>query len=173
MEDKKENKVKRNVKKVIATCLVAVLTLSVLVLFVPGVVYKIAMKKFPAAYQETLFYSELDISFDEESLVEYEVEGIKFSLPESYVISEETEYEHSTTIKFSKSGCDDFLFGVSKREEYKTEPTDITSQLFSNESGMYFIEQLPLPDYHGTEVWLRPTYTHTTGEEKPITIQIK
>lgn len=44
---------------------------------------------------------------------------------------------------------------------------------YEDESGMYFIEQLPLPDYHENEVWLRPVYTHTTGEEKPIAIQIK
>lgn len=141
-EVKPENKVKRNVKKVIAVCLVAVLTLSVLALFVPGIVYKIAMKKFSTAYQETLFYSELAISFDEENLVEYEVEGIKISLPESYVISEESEYEYSTTINFSKSGCDDFLFGVSKREEYTTEPTDIPSEVFSNEGGVYFRQMI-------------------------------
>jgi len=141
-EVKPENKVKRNVKKIIAVCLVAVLTLSVLALFVPGIVYKIAMKKFSTAYQETLFYSELAISFDEENLVEYEVEGIKISLPESYVISEETEYEYSTTINFSKSGCDDFLFGVSKREEYTTEPTDIPSEVFSTEGGVYFRQMI-------------------------------
>ena len=44
---------------------------------------------------------------------------------------------------------------------------------YEDESGMYFIEQLPLPDYHENEVWLRPTYTHTIREEMPITIQIK
>lgn len=37
----------------------------------------------------------------------------------------------------------------------------------------YFIEQLPLPDYHGDTVWLRPTYTRTTVEQTPVTIPIK
>jgi len=37
----------------------------------------------------------------------------------------------------------------------------------------YFIEELPLPGYHETEVWLKPTYTHITMEETPITILIK
>lgn len=44
---------------------------------------------------------------------------------------------------------------------------------YDDESDLYFIEQLPLPDYHETEVWLRPTYTRTTAEEPPITIPIK
>ena len=37
----------------------------------------------------------------------------------------------------------------------------------------YFVEELPLPDYHEEEVWLRPTYTHTTVEETHIAIPIK
>ncbi len=44
---------------------------------------------------------------------------------------------------------------------------------YEDDSNLYFIEQLPLPDYHGTEVWLRPTYTHTTVEETPVTIPLK
>ena len=138
-EVKPENKVKRNVKKVIAVCLVAVLTLSVLALFVPGIAFKIAMKKLPTAYQETLFYNELDISFDDETLVDYEVEGIKFSLPESYEFSEKIEQEYYTILKFTKPDCsEDFLFSVTKREQMTTEPLEMTEELFSGEEGGVF-----------------------------------
>ena len=138
-EVKPENKVKRNVKKVIAVCLVVVLILSLLVLFVPGIAFKIAMKELPTAYQETLFYNELDISFDDETLVDYEVEGIKFSLPESYEFSEKIEQEYYTILKFTKPDCsEDFLFSVTKREQMTTEPLEMTEELFSGEEGGVF-----------------------------------
>lgn len=136
------NKTKRNVKNIITICLVVVLILGVFALFVPGFIFKVAMKRFPSAYQETLFYSELDISFDDETLVDYEVGGIKFSLPESYVFSEKIEHEYYTMLKFSKPGCDDFLFGVTKRKETTTEPLDITGELFSGEDGARFREMI-------------------------------
>ena len=44
---------------------------------------------------------------------------------------------------------------------------------YEGEDDSYFIERLPLPDYHESEVWLRPTYSHTAAEETPITIPIK
>lgn len=44
---------------------------------------------------------------------------------------------------------------------------------YEGEDDSYFIERLPLPDYHESEVWLWPTYSHTTAEETPITIPIK
>ena len=44
---------------------------------------------------------------------------------------------------------------------------------YEDDSEQYFIEELPLPDYHETEVWLKPTYTHTVKEEIPVTIPIK
>ncbi|MBE6814530.1 MAG: helix-turn-helix transcriptional regulator [Ruminococcaceae bacterium] len=136
------NKTKRNVKNVITICLVVVLILGIFALFVPGFIFKVAMKRIPSAYQETLFYSELDISFDDETLVDYEVDGIKFSLPESYVFSEKIEHEYYTMLKFSKPGCDDFLFGVTKRKETTTEPLDITGELFSGEDGARFREMI-------------------------------
>ena len=37
----------------------------------------------------------------------------------------------------------------------------------------YFEEMMPLPDYQENVVWLRPTYSHTTGEMSPITIPVK
>ena len=44
---------------------------------------------------------------------------------------------------------------------------------YEGEDDSYFIERLPLPDYHESEVWLRPTYSPTAAEEPPITIPIK
>ena len=44
---------------------------------------------------------------------------------------------------------------------------------YDGDSEQYFIEELPLPDYHESEVWLKPTYTHTAKEEIPITVPIK
>ena len=44
---------------------------------------------------------------------------------------------------------------------------------YEGEDDSYFIERLPLPDYHESEVWLRPTYSHAAVEETPITIPIK
>ncbi|MBQ4103227.1 MAG: helix-turn-helix transcriptional regulator [Clostridia bacterium] len=138
INEKIVNKAPKSIKKVIAICLVSVLTLSLLALFVPGLIYKVAMKKIPSAYQETLFYSELDISFEDENLVEYELDGVKFSLPESYEFVEKVEQEYYTMLKFSKPGCEDFLLGVSKREETTTEPLDITGELFSGKDGARF-----------------------------------
>lgn len=44
---------------------------------------------------------------------------------------------------------------------------------YEGEDDSYFIERLPLPDYHASEVWLQPTYSRTAAEETPITIPIK
>jgi len=44
---------------------------------------------------------------------------------------------------------------------------------YEDDSYEYFIEQLPLPDYQENEVWIKPTYSHTTVETVPITIPIK
>lgn len=44
---------------------------------------------------------------------------------------------------------------------------------YEGDRDQYFIEELPLPDYHETEVWLKPTYTHTATEEMPVMIPIK
>jgi len=44
---------------------------------------------------------------------------------------------------------------------------------YEDETYKRFIEELPLPGYYEDEVWLQPTYTHTTIEKTPITIPIK
>ena len=43
----------------------------------------------------------------------------------------------------------------------------------STDGSGYFEEMMPLPDYQADVVWLRPTYSHTTGEMSPITIPVK
>ena len=134
-EVKPENKVKRNVKKVIAVCLVAVLTLSVLALFVPGLIFKTLAQRSSVANPNAVFYDELAITFEEENLTEYSLEGIKISLPYEYELLEKNENEYSTGLKFAKKGCDDFQFSVLQRTNFETEPLDIPGSLFSGENG--------------------------------------
>jgi transcriptional regulator with XRE-family HTH domain len=134
-EEKTENKVKRNVKKVIAVCLVVVLTLSVLALFVPGLIFKTLAQRSSVANPNAVFYDELAITFEEENLTEYSLEGIKISLPYEYELLEKNENEYSTGLKFSKKGCDDFQFSVLQRTNFETEPLDIPGSLFSGENG--------------------------------------
>ncbi len=141
-EVKPENKVKRNVKKVIAVCLVVVLTLSVLVLFVPGLIFKTLAQNSPSAKQGALFYDEIAISFPEENLTEYSLEGIKVSLPEEYKLLEKVESEHFTMLKFSKSGIEDFFLAITQKEKIETEPLDITGDLFLDEEGEEFARML-------------------------------
>ncbi len=136
-ENKKENKVKRNVKKVIATCLVVVLTLGVLALFVPGLIFKTLAQNSVSANPDTLFYDELKISFEEE-LTEYSLDGIKISLPDEYEFLEKIDHEYSTGLKFGKKGCDDFLFLIMHCENMASEPLDIPGELFSGENGEGF-----------------------------------
>ena len=68
------------------------------------------------------------------------------------------------------------LFYMTFEDEVGTE-YDMRSRSsytdYEDTSYEYFVEQLPLPDYHEDSVWLRPTYTHTTTEPVPITIPIK
>ncbi|MBQ7920591.1 MAG: DUF4179 domain-containing protein [Lachnospiraceae bacterium] len=44
-----------------------------------------------------------------------------------------------------------------------------------NENGeiSYFIEEFPLKDYHETEVWLCPHYSHMWTPEEPVRIEVK
>ena len=132
-EVKTESKVKRNVKKIVAICLVAVLILSVLALFVPGLIFKTLAQRSLAAKPDALFYDEIAISFPEENLTEYSLEKIKVSLPEEYELLEELEHKYSTGLKFGKKGCDDFLFSIIHLENISTEPLDIPSELFFDE----------------------------------------
>ncbi len=141
-EIKQENKVKRNIKKVIATCLVVVLTLSVLALFVPGLIFKTLAQNSPSAKQGALFYDEIAISFPKENLTEYSLEGIKVSLPEEYKLLEKVESEHFTMLKFSKSGIEDFFLAITQKEKIETEPLDITGDLFLDEEGEEFARML-------------------------------
>lgn len=134
-ETKPQSKVKRNVKKVIAACLVVVLSFSALALFVPGLIFKTLAQKSVSANPETLFYDELAISFSEEGLSEYSLDGIKLSLPDEYVFLEKNENEYSTGMKFGKKGCDDFQLSVIQRKNFETEPLDIPGSLFSGENG--------------------------------------
>lgn len=137
-EVKPENKVKRNVKKVIAVCLVAVLTLSVLALFVPGLIFKTLAQRSSAANPDALFYDELAITFEEEKLNEYSIEEIKVSLPQEYEFLEKIDLKYSTGLKFGKKGCDDFLFSIMHCESIFTEPLDIPGELFFDEEGEGF-----------------------------------
>ena len=50
---------------------------------------------------------------------------------------------------------------------------DMHSQASSGEGDEYFEEILPLPDYHGDEVWLKPVFTRRTDCDPVITIPIK
>ncbi len=136
-EIKQENKVKRNIKKVIATCLVVVLTLSVLALFVPGLIFKTLAQNSVSANPDTLFYDELKISFEGE-LTEYSLDGIKISLPKEYEFLEKIDLEYSTGLKFGKKGCDDFLFSIMHCENMASKPLDIPGELFSGENGEDF-----------------------------------
>ncbi len=138
IEIKTENKVKRNVKKVIAVCVVTVLTLSVLALFVPGLIFKTLAQRSLAANPDALFYDEIAISFPEENLTEYSLEEIKVSLPEEYELLEELDHKYSTGLKFGKKGCDDFLFSIIHLENISTEPLDIPGELFFDEEGEGF-----------------------------------
>lgn len=137
-EVKTESKVKRNVKKIIAVCVVTVLTLSVLALFVPGLIFKTLAQRSLAANPDALFYDEIAISFPEENLTEYSLEKIKVSLPEEYELLEELDHKYSTGLKFGKKGCDDFLFSIMHIENISTEPLDIPGELFFDEEGEGF-----------------------------------
>ena len=134
-EEKEETKVKRNVKKVIAICLVVFSTLGVIALFVPGLIFKTLAQKSVSATPSALFYDTLEISFEEENLTEYSLEGIKISLPDEYELLEKNENEYNTGLKFGKKGCDDFQFSVLQRKNFETEPLDIPGTLFSGENG--------------------------------------
>ena len=50
---------------------------------------------------------------------------------------------------------------------------DMHSQASSGGGEEYFEEILPLPDYHGDEVWLKPVFTRRTDCDPVITIPIK
>ncbi len=135
---KPQSRAKRNVKKIVSVCLAVVIIFSVFIMFVPGITMKIAAKTMLPENQETLFYDELDISFENEKLLEYEFEGIKFSLPETYVASEKDVREHTADLKFSKPNCQDFNFMIVKSVPFSSEELNIPQEIFSGEYGSNF-----------------------------------
>ena len=106
-----------------------------LVLFVPGFIFKTLAQRSPVANPDTLFYDELAISFENEVLTEYIVEDIKFALPDEYELLGNIENKYSTGLKFGKKGSEEVLFTVTHSVNIATEPLDIPSELFSGEKG--------------------------------------
>ena len=101
-------------------------------------------------------------------------------LPEGVSLKSAEQYDSGWILQFRvKKRKDDHTHQVfyTTFEDESGSEYDMRSQShFTDYEGgdyIYSIEQLPLPDYHGGTVWLRPTYTRTTAEQTPVTIPIK
>ena len=108
----------------------------------------------------------------EERQADFLPEGVEFKSAEHYadgwilefrVKERREDFTHQVFfMTFEDGGGTEYEMGSQSRF------TDYDSGDYT-----YFVERLPLPDYHEPEVWLRPTYTYTAAEETPITIPIK
>ena len=101
-------------------------------------------------------------------------------LPEDVVFKSAEKRDKGWILEFrAKKREEDHIHQVFYTTYLDAEGEEYSMRGYSNytdyedETYAYFIEELPLPDYHETEVWLKPTYTHTATEETPVVIPIK
>lgn len=64
------------------------------------------------------------------------------------------------------------LLFLSTGASYTYQDPDTGEYLDGSASGFFF-ETLPLPDYQGTEVWLKPDFTRVTNFSNPVAVSIR